>query len=199
MGGSGVIGDSGPWKDELLRVAEVLDRRTRQRRWTERTSFLVERDVMNAAYAVRKLNEVRKISDELAAETVACRRHSLTGRPVDIWNRYGFSEHYDMEHPEAVALSLTDFCNQVIHSWIWMLSATEEPPHLFDGIYVSSDRARKRHVYFLPADNMISVFRSVGRDDIVSMEMQRDSNGDMHIVMASRDHNPADPGPTETD
>jgi hypothetical protein len=189
--GGGVIGDSVPWKEELLRVAEVLDRRTRQRRWTERTSFLVERDVMNAAYAVRKLNEARKISDEVAAEAVVCRRHSLIGRPVDIWNRHEFYEHYDMEHPESVALPLTDFCNQVIHSWIWMLSATEDPPHLFDGIYVSSDWARKRHVYFMPADIMISVFRTVGLDEIVSMEMQRDDDdGDMHIVRASHDHRP---------
>jgi hypothetical protein len=183
-----MIGDSVPWKEELLRVAEVLERRTKQRRWTERTSFLVERDIMTAAYAVRKLNEARKISDELAAEAVVCMKHSLSGRPVDIWNRDEFYEHYDMEHPESVALPLIDFCNQVIHSWIWMLSATEDPPHVFDGVYVSSDRARKRHVYFMPADNMISVFRSVGLDYIASMRMQRDNNGDMHVVTASRDH-----------
>lgn len=54
-----LIGDSIPWKEDLLRIAESLERRTRQRRWVERTSFLVERDVMNAAYAVRKLNEAR--------------------------------------------------------------------------------------------------------------------------------------------
>jgi hypothetical protein len=184
----GMIGDSVPWKEELLRVAEVLERRTTQRRWTERTSFLVERDIMTAAYAVRKLNEARKISDELAAEAVVCMKHSLSGRPVDIWNRDEFYEHYDVESPESVALPLIDFCNQVIHSWIWMLSATQDPPHVFDGVYVSSDRARKHNVYFIPADNMISVFRSVGLDDIVSRRMQRDSNGDMHVVTASRDH-----------
>ena len=181
-----MIGDSIPWKEDLLRIADVLEGRTTQRRWTERTSFLVERDVMNAAYAVRKLNEARKISDELAAEPVSCRRHPLTGRPVDIWNRHEFYEHYDMERPESVSLSLGDFCNQIIHSWIWMLSATEAPSSRFDGIYVSSDRARKRHVYFMSADRMISTFRSVGLDDIVSMRLQRDSNGDMRIVDASR-------------
>lgn len=183
-----MIDDSIPWKEDLLRIADVLERRTAQRRWTERTSFLVERDVMNAAYAVRKLTEARRISDELAAEPVVCGRHSLTGGPVDIWNRYEFYEHYDMERPETVSLSLGEFCNQIIHSWIWMLSATEPPSALFDGIYVSSDRARKRHVYFLPADRLISTFRSVGLDDIVSMQMQRDRNGDMQILKASRAH-----------
>lgn len=182
-----MIWDSVPWKEDLLRVADSVERRMMQRRWSERTSFLVERDVMNAAYAVRKLNEARKISDELAAETVAVQEHLLLGRPVDIWNRHEFYEHYDMEHPRPVELALADFYNQVIHSWVWMLSGAEEPPHLFDGIYVSSDRRRKSRIYFLAASTLVRVFRTVAHDDIVSSQMQRDSNGDMRIVKASRE------------
>lgn len=90
-------------------------------------SFLVERDVMAAAYAVRELNQARRISNELAAETVSAHEHLLVGRPVDIWNRHEFYEHYDTENPQQVELSLADFCNQVIHSWVWMLSGAEEP------------------------------------------------------------------------
>lgn len=183
-----MIGDSVPWKEELLKVAQTLERRTAQRRWTERTSFLVERDVMNAGYAIRRLNEARKISDELATDTVMARQHRLLGRPVDIWNRHEFYEHYDMEQPETVQLTLSEFCNQVIHSWVWMLSATQDPPHRFDGIYVSSDRARKRHVYFFAAPTLVHLFREVGLDDIVSMQMRRDHNGDRHIIKASRNY-----------
>lgn len=185
-----MIGDSVPWKEDLLRVADSPERRTTQRRWTERTSFLVERDVMNAAYAVRKLNEARKISDELAGETVTAREHLLLGKPVDIWDRDAFYEHYDMEHTPSVELALADFYNQVIHSWVWTLSGAEEPPHLFDGIYVSSDRKRKSRVYFLAADTLVRVFRAVGHDDIVSTTMQRDGTGEMRIVKASREPSP---------
>lgn len=92
-----------------------------------------------------------------------------------------------MEYPQPVELALADFYNQVIHSWVWMLSGAEEPPHLFDGIYVSSDRKRRSRVYFLAADTLVRVFRAEGHDDIVSSEMQRDSNGDMHITKASRE------------
>jgi hypothetical protein len=63
-----VIADSIPWRDELLKVAERLHKRKSQRRWLERTSFLVERDVMVSAYAVRKLNEGRKLSDNLTEQ-----------------------------------------------------------------------------------------------------------------------------------
>ncbi len=181
-----MIWDSIPWKADLLRVADSLERRTAQRRWSERTSFLVERDVMNAAYALRKLIEARKVSDELAAETVPAREHTLIGRPVDVWNRHEFYAHYDMEHTQSVQLALADFCNQVIHSWVWMLSVTKEPPHLFDGIFVSSDRTRRRCVYFLAAAALVRVFRAVADDDIVSIAMLRNARGDMHIMKASR-------------
>jgi nucleotide-binding universal stress UspA family protein len=181
-----LIEDSVPWKEELLRIAETLDRRTTQRRWTERTSFLVERDVMNAAYAIRKLNEARKISDELAQERVTVERHQLLGKPVDIWNRFEFYKHYDMERSDTVQLTLAEFCNQIIHSWVWMISVTDDPSPRFNGIYVSSDRARKRCVYFIPVGTLIRLCREIGVDDIVSMQMRRDSNGDMRIVKASR-------------
>ena len=188
-----MIDDSVPWKESLLRVADSLERRTRQRRWTERTSYLVERDVMNAAYAIRKLNEARKISDGMAGERVNARRHALTGRPVDIWNRDEFVEHYDMQHTQLVSLELTEFCNQVIHSWVFMLSATETPPHRFNGVYVSSDRARKKHVDFISTEALIRVIRDVGQDNIMSMRWQRDSSGDVRVTKATR---AADMSPT---
>lgn len=172
-----MISDSIPWKNELLRIAGTLERRTTQRRWPERSSFLVERDVMVAAYAVRRLNEARKISDELAREPVPVMRHPLIGKPVDVQTRHEFYEHYDMDRPEPVRLSITEFCNQFIHSWIWMLSATEDAPHLFDGIYVSSDWAMKRHVYFFDASTLVRVFRAVGSDDVMSVRYRQDAHG----------------------
>jgi hypothetical protein len=51
---------------------------------------------------------------------------------------------------------------------------------------VSSDWARKRCVYFIATGTLIQSFRTVGLDDIVSLQMRRDSDGDMRIVKASR-------------
>jgi hypothetical protein len=188
-----VIADSVPWKRDLLRIAAALEKRKVQARvhWTERTSFLVERDIMIGAYAVRKLVEARKLSDELCAERVAVRRHALKGSPPDIWNRDDFWDHYDMTNGKRVPLSLTDLCNQIVHSYVWMMSATED--WLFDGIYVSSDRERMRSLYFIGVDALIDVFRSVGMDDVVSLEMRRDDDGVMHITRASREPQLPDP------
>jgi hypothetical protein len=195
-----VIADSTPWKEDLLRVADALEKRKDQVRWTERTGFLVERDTMTAAYAVRKLVEAHRVSDELRRESVHVRRHTLVGKPVDIWNRHEFYEHYDMERSQDVKLALRELCNQIIHSWVWMLSADAETA-LFDGIYVSSDRESKKHVYFVPVDTLVTVFRAVGLDEIVTFRIEPDDDGVRHITMASRvypseapDDLPADAG-----
>lgn len=172
-----MISDSIPWKEELLRVASVLEGRRTQQRWTERTSFLVERDVMIAAYAIRRLIEASKVSDDLAETRINVLRHRLTGKPVDIRTRSEFYEHYDMESPESVELSLVKFCNQIIHSWVWMLSATEEKPHRFDGIYVSSDYASKRFVYFVSTESFVKLLQAIGREDIQSVSWRQDVDG----------------------
>jgi hypothetical protein len=181
-----VIADSVPWKDELFRVADRLEKKSRQKQWTERTSFLVERDTMTAAYAVRKLLDSFKLSDELKREGVQVRRHDLIGKPVDIWSRYEFWEHYDMESTRTVTLSLSELCNQIIHSWIFMLSASDQEPSYFDGIYVSSDRERKQCVYFVPVGTLVDLFRAVAADDIVELHTKTDAEGVRHIVRASR-------------
>ncbi len=179
-----MISDSVPWKEELLRVAQSIERRTTQRRWTERTSFLVERDLMNAGYALRRLNEARKIS----AERVTVQRHNLVRGPIDIWNRHEFWEHFDLENPQPVDLSLTEFSNQLIHSWVWSLSATKSAPHRFDGVWVSSDWASKNWLYFVNAGTLIRLFRAVGLDDVVEIQYQRGSDGLMRVVKATREN-----------
>ncbi|NEA34842.1 hypothetical protein [Streptomyces sp. SID13031] len=187
-----MIADSIPWKEELWRVARNLERRKTQARWTARSGFLVERDTMTAAYAIRKLIEAHKLSDEVRAEQIPAQRHVLIGDPVDFWSRDKFIEHYDMENPENVTLSLINLCNQIIHSLIWMRSMDGESMR-FDGIFVCSDRARKQHVYFIHVDSLIETFRSVANDDIVTLQMQRDAQGDMHVIKASRSHDEMPP------
>lgn len=176
-----MINDSVPWREQLWRSADELERRKTQRRWTERTSFLVEREIMVGCYAIRKLYEARKVSDPLAARKWEVTRHALTSaRRPDIWARATPWEYYDLLHGTSAMVSITDLCNQVIHSYIWMLSATEAGD--FDGIYVASDRQRLSGLFFIPLDRFIELFRAVGSEDITYVRMQRDANGDLQYV-----------------
>lgn len=73
-----MISDPYPWREELLRVADRIEKRKAQRRWTERTMFLVERDIMVSVYAIRKLNEAKRISDRLRGERVRVQRCGMS-------------------------------------------------------------------------------------------------------------------------
>jgi hypothetical protein len=176
-----VINDSVPWREQLLRSADELGSRKTQRRWTERTSFLVERDIVVGCYAIRKLHEARKVSDVLAGRRWEVTRHALTSvRRPDIWARATPWEYYDFPRGTSATLSITDLCNHVIHSYIWMLSATQAGD--FDGIYVASDRQRLSGLFFISVDRFIELFRAVGSEDVTYVHMQRHTNGDLQYV-----------------
>lgn len=176
-----MISDSVPWKIELLKIADRLERRKTQRRWTEQTGFLVERDVMVSAYALRKLLEARKVSDSLAVQKIAVTQHSLAigAKVPDALNRYEVWENYDLDNGRTIELPLREFCNQIVHSWNWMLSATED--RAFNGFFVSSDRMRARSIYFVPIDTFVEILRAVGSEDVIGMSFLSDENGQMQI------------------
>jgi len=94
-----------------------------------------------------------------------------------------------MERGQNVTLSLESFCNQIIHSWVWMLSADGEPRR-FDGIYVCSDKERHTGIYYVGVDALVQVFRTVGLDDIVELRWEMDDQGERQVTQASREYSP---------
>ena len=58
-----MISDSVPWREHLWKAAAALEKRASSVRWTDRTSFLVERDLMNGMFAIRRLIESAKSHD----------------------------------------------------------------------------------------------------------------------------------------
>ncbi|MEU7381382.1 hypothetical protein AB0A91_15540 [Streptomyces sp. NPDC042207] len=99
----------------------------------------------------------------------------------DVHNNHKFWELYDLEKGRDAELSLANVCNQVIHSWIWGFVAGQNGVGL-DGIFVSSDKKRKRCLYFLSVDMLVDLFRSVGEEDIYHIEMRRDETGEMKFT-----------------
>jgi hypothetical protein len=79
-----VIGDSAPWEAELLRIADRLEKRKTQKRWHEESRFLVERDIMIAAYIIRKLMEAKKLSDHVTGREIVVIQHPLSRTPRQV-------------------------------------------------------------------------------------------------------------------
>jgi hypothetical protein len=178
-----MIDDSVPWKEELLKVADRLEARKARRRWTERSSFLVERDLMVSAYAIRKLMDAYKLSDQILVQAAQVTKHELTGRIPDVMNFHRPWDHYDLDSGVNVDLPLRELCNQVIHSFIFTICQTEAGG--FDGVLVSSDKGRPKFVYYVDIETFVSLFRTIGDDDITETGWQRDNSGEMRRVYAN--------------
>jgi hypothetical protein len=176
-----MISDSIPWREELWRVADRLERKAQQKRWTERSSFLVERDMMTSAYAIRRLSEAHKISDDLARTRVPVVRYGRVGTVPDIWDRHEFWTHYDLENGKRDLITIPHLCNQLIHSFVWIISGNEDT-ELFDGAFVASEKERVKHLYFLPVQSLIDLCRKVAAEDIDSIQYQRGQDGMMRTV-----------------
>ena len=193
-----MIHESWPWRRELLRSADRLEKRASQRRWLAQTSVSVERDIMLGAYAVRRLVEASKVTRKTAETRFPVRRFDLIDAMPDARNRHDLEVLFDLEHGSEATLTTARLCNQIVHSWIFTISAPETG-YGMDGIYVSSDKARREHLYFVPLTSLLELFRSVGEEQIVSITMRYDSRGEAYWtgLIAPRDAAPTSAEPSE--
>lgn len=196
-----MIWESHPWRAELCDVGDRLEQ------WSVQIdldnaliSFQLERDVMVSAYAIRKLLEARKLADSTAATRLDAETFPLIDRVPDAMNWHRLDEFYDFDTQGVEQLSLQDFCNQVIHSFIFMPETTgsEEwsaAPRSLVGFFVASDHRRSKKLYRLEVDTVIRLLRLIGNEDVVSSHMTRDERGNWQISnMTAADLDLAEPG-----
>ncbi|MET3705865.1 hypothetical protein ABIB17_000464 [Arthrobacter sp. UYEF6] len=191
-----MIYDSIPWRQELGRIARRLERKSRQAHWNERSSFLVERSFMDAGFAIRRLLEARKLADSLAASRIKVTRYPRKGSIPDFYTRDDIDEHYDLDGGVKDQITLTHLANQLIHSYVWVLSFDGESEEdegdgegHFIGVFLASEKERQKHVYFLPAGSLIAICRTIAVEDVVGVEMRRDEAGLLQVtrVISSTD------------
>ena len=113
-------------------------------------------------YAVRKLVEAKKLSDDIATQNMRIIIHPWKGEAVTRRNRFDYSELYDLSQRRTVARSLTFICNQVVHSYLFALSFDES--RRFSGILVASDRERHQALYFIQSQQIVDLFEQIGND-----------------------------------
>ena len=157
-----MIYESHYWKDELLRIAQSLERRRTQVRWPEASFAGVEKSVMLAAYIVRKLAEAKKLSDDTIAGNVTLTSHAWRGEPVHHLSRLDIDELYDLENPKRVTLSLLKVCHVLIHSYVFMIGFSE--CNEFDGLFFNSDRTRHQTLYHVSVSELVRVLQEAGKD-----------------------------------
>ena len=178
-----MIWESRPWKTQLLRSTRRLRRIRRQGRSTEEALFVVEREVFVGCYVVRKLFDTLKVSDstkELECD-VTCYPNV---KPVTDFNWHRLDELYDLDDGHRRRVRVRELCNQVIHSFVFMVGGDGTG---VDGFWVSSDRSRDQELYFVPLEALIGVFRTVGGDYPAMITWKRDRDTGKVTKSASKD------------
>ena len=176
-----MISDSVPWREALLRGADFLEQQKIRQRWTERGVYLIERELFIAFYAIRRLLEAYRISDALASSVWPATKHALSSskRP-DLLSYQDVPDYYETDEGEAVNLPLRVLCNQVIHSYVLTFQLSEDRG--LKGLWIASDRQRGSAVYFVEMDAIVALLRAVGSEEIVSVTIVRDANGEAQVA-----------------
>ena len=129
-----MIRESGPWKAELLRDAELIERWAAKTAMTERRSALLERKLFVSAYVIRRLNEAVRISSRFRGVTLPVTRFPPTGTSVDQWNILDFDDHYDLSGGRVERMPIFRFLNLLIHSLVFAeFQNDRRPDHWFCG------------------------------------------------------------------
>jgi hypothetical protein len=157
-----VADGSASWKEELVKVAGRLESKTKQRRWAARTDYLIERDFVVGAYALRKLIAAGDVSNAVTHVPIPVRRFEVNADPPDTAD--DISDSYDFDNGSRKTLSIEELCDEILHSVVFVFCCGETDD-LFDGIFLSSDRNKNEFVYLLLASDFIALCGDVGIGD----------------------------------
>ena len=177
-----MITESRYWKNDLLKQAQSLQRRVSQKRWAETSFARVEQSVMLGFYAVRKLIEAKKLSDDVANQSLRLITYPWSGKTVTRTNRLDYRELYDLDRSQTVSRNLAFLCNQVVHSYLFALSFDDADK--FNGVLVASDRERHQALYFIGNQQIVGLFEQVGNDYPNAMVLEFDGRAQDYMVRA---------------
>jgi hypothetical protein len=132
---------------------------------------MMERAIVLAAFAVRRMVEKRLVSDAFARAKFEVRSFSARGgelfRPPFHGQAGGRAfSNYNFSTPQMIAMEPGDLANEIIHSSQLMVLDTEV--FAADGFLIASDWHMRRRVLHLSFDELEAFGRSVLDDRVVS-------------------------------
>ena len=98
-----MIDESCYWKNDLLKEADALRDRKKQRRWPEVSFARLEQTIMLGFYSIRKLIEASKLSDSTIYEEIPITTYPWSGKTVTRMNWHKLDQLYDLDSPIMVA------------------------------------------------------------------------------------------------
>jgi hypothetical protein len=162
-----MIWESSYWKEDLLRLAAGLRKRQHRRRWSERAQAKLEKEILYAFYAVRKLIEAKRLTDRVANLQCVARSYpyTYTGKRLTLfdWVR-NFEVAYDFRKEKSERLPIRFICNQIIHSYVFIECFGKSGG--LSGIFFSSESQRYKRLYHMSIREILKALSKVGSDHV---------------------------------
>ncbi len=124
------------WKQDLLKLANKIEKRLIQEKWYKRSFFALEKEIFIGFYIIRKLIESNAVN-------------------IKILNKKSMK----VESAKKKEISILSICNQFIHSYIFSPYIIEKK---LIGIFVSSDYKKETGCYLITIFEIIDIYRSIG-------------------------------------
>lgn len=194
-----MIDDAWPWKLELARLMEELDRHYPDADFfpgsavdTESQQiFLVERAAFVTALVLRKLAEAGKVSVQFLSTSIGYERHPIrdSGRTPDQLNMHRAAEFYE-EIGSPKRMPYGGFANMLIHSKVFItiehLDEADDRPAPY-GFGVTSDRSHTQYLAVFEIGELRTFVQRLLADHIVQKTTIRDGNGS-YVSVGSNKH-----------
>jgi hypothetical protein len=163
-----VIYESWPWKQQLLKDADILERWATKPE-SDRRGYLLESKVFNSAYAMRKLAHSYKLSSSFDDRSVNCTRYPSV-KPMTWQDRWQYWEHFDLESPKPINISALTLIDTIIHSYIFWEFVNEDP-QLTTKFIVTSDWKRNKYLIEFGLEAYVGLMREAGQDHPSNIQM----------------------------
>jgi len=178
-----MIFESSPWKQQLLRDAGSLKKISKTRLEESNEEVLLtrlERLIFISAYSMRKLHESGKLSTDWTKVKLSCSRFEFVGKSAPtVLDSHKIEAFYDLANPLDVRMPSDDFCDRVVHSFIFSPVVGEDG--CVEGFHLTSDRLRKQCLWLIPLAEVIALVRRTGKDYPSQGVWIRTASGELKI------------------
>lgn len=139
----------------------------------DKINLKVEKFFFVSAFIIRKLNEARKLSDELNQMNIRIVQFARINKEqkINIRNNHLLDKFYDLEIGSNASMGLAALCNMLIHSFVFKVTVTNtEAPDEKEtilGILVNSDYSKDKAVYYIELEEFYKILEETINDDVV--------------------------------
>ena len=154
-----MIWESSHWKEPLLKSASWLRSVRLSENTQERTFVRIEKEIFIGFYSIRKLLETVKVTDDTKSMKYELEWSPSVGKTNHL-NWHNIERLYKLEQRNKENRDIGFICNLFMHSYVFMVHGESR----LEGVYVTSDNLKNKKLYFVSLDNILSIYRLVGRD-----------------------------------